>query len=86
MTQRIRSLQYNFPRTWLGRLAGGIAAAALLVSAFFFLFFFLLVAGVAIAGIALRLLWQAKKRRRQEAADVLEGEFTVEQREKLPPE
>lgn len=81
MTQRIGTRFYVFPQTFLGRVAAGVLAAALLVSAFFFLFVFLLVAGVLILGIALRLLWRSRQVRAEASQEVLEGEYSVEQRE-----
>jgi hypothetical protein len=78
MTQRIKIQSFGFPQTWLGRLVAGILAAALLVLAIFFFFVFLVVAGVVILGISLRLLWRARKFRKQASEDVLEGEYSVE--------
>ncbi len=82
MAQQIGTQSYGFPQTWLGRVAGSVLAVALLVSAFFFLVFFLVVAGVLILGVALRLLWRARQIRAQASQDVLEGEYSVEPREK----
>ncbi len=78
MTNRIGTRFYVLPQTWLGRLAGATLAVALFVLAFFFLFVFLLVAGVLIAAFSLRRLWKRRQLRKQMAAEVLEGEFSVE--------
>ena len=82
MAQPIGTQSYGFPQTWLGRVAGSVLAVALLVSAFFFLVFFLVAAGVLILGISLRLLWRARQIRARASQDVLEGEYSVEPREK----
>jgi HAMP domain-containing protein len=82
MTQRIGTHSYRFPQSWLGRVAGVILTAALLVTAFFFLFFFLLVAGALTLVVCLRLLWRARQVRARAAQEVLEGEYSVEPRER----
>ncbi len=81
MTQQIGTQSYGFPRTWLGRVLGGLLAAALLVAAFFFLFVFLVVLGVLTLAVLLRLLWRAKKVRARASLDILEGEYSVEPQE-----
>jgi hypothetical protein len=80
MTQnRLRFIA--FPQTWLGRAAACLVSAALLVAAFFFAVIFLAIAGVLLAGFALRLLWLRHKIKGQATPDVIEGEYSVEQRE-----
>ncbi len=84
MTNRIETRSYVLPQTLLGRVAACILAAIALVAAFFSFFVILLTAGVLIAGLWLRLLWQRRQLRKQAAADALEGEYIVEPREQDP--
>lgn len=72
------------PGAWLARVAGVIIGAALLVIAFFFLTA-ALIAGVLVAGvIGARIWWTLRRMRREAAAEIVEGEYSVVARERLP--
>ena len=78
MTQRIEFRTFTLPRTWLGRVLGGVAALTLLTLAFFFFVFFVFAAGAGLLALALRRLLRPRTAAARAPADVLEGEFTVE--------
>ena len=71
-----------FQLTWFQRVAGGILAVALLILALFFFFFFLVAASLLVLAGALRLAWAARQAKKRETADVLEGAYTVEEKER----
>jgi hypothetical protein len=72
------------PGAWLARVAAVIIGAGLLVVGFFFLTA-ALIAGVLIAGVIGARVWWTLRRLRREAADeIVEGEYSVVARERLP--
>lgn len=79
MNDRRRYTISFMPQSTLGRVFAALAGAVLFICGFFFALFALIGAAIFVLIMFVRLWWLARKVRAQQQADVIEGDYTLDE-------